>query len=109
MRAVARYSAINTGHAVDGGFFVFVECELDIGFAKLNLLPTRGCARMEKPGTNLRREFALRRGGPHLVHEFRVAVGEKPVLGKASIPEDLFEIVERSTLRQVDLPHRGGD
>lgn len=31
-------------------FFVFVECELDVGFSELNLLPTRGRARMEEAG-----------------------------------------------------------
>jgi hypothetical protein len=64
---------------------------------------------MEKTGTNLKRELALGRGGAHLVYELRVAIGEKTVLSEARIPEDLFEIFERGTLRQVDLPQGGGD
>lgn len=93
---------------VDVGL-VFVECELNIGFAELNLLPTRSCAGVEKTGTDLGREFTLSRGGTHLVQELRVAVGEEAVLSEARIPEDLFEIVERGALRQVDLPHGGRD
>ena len=35
----------NTRHATEGGFFFFLECELDIGFAELNLRPPRRCAK----------------------------------------------------------------
>ena len=37
--------------AVDGGLVIFVEGELDIGFAELDLLPASRGSRMQEPGS----------------------------------------------------------
>ena len=44
------------------------------------------------------REFTLGRRGAHLVYELRVAVSKEAVLGKAIVPEDTFQIIERRGL-----------
>src|ERR1035438_4052922 len=45
--------------SVDGFLVVFVECELNVGFAKLYLFEATGCARMEECGADFGRECSL--------------------------------------------------
>ena len=51
-----------------------------LGFAELNLFPTGGCARMQKPRVVLHHELPLGRSLLYLVDERDIAPPEKAVL-----------------------------
>ena len=98
-------------HTVDSLRLAFVKRELHVGLSKLNLLPTASGARMKQRRPNFGRELC-RPGLDDLVDQFGVGPGEKAVLLGSLllriVPDDLVNIIEGRTLRQVDLRHGSG-
>ena len=74
--------------AVDDGVVVFVEGELDVGFAELNLLPTGGGAGVKDDRGHFHGELTRGRGYLYLVDERDVAPARRsgPARGRRARP-----------------------
>ena len=94
--------------SVDGLLVVFVECELNVGFAELHLFEAAGCACMEECGADFWSECSLGGGAADLLDEGGVGPREEAIL-RHLVPNQLFDVVERRVDGQVDLAHRSGE
>ena len=89
----------HANHAVDFLRVFLMERELDIRFAELDLLVTRGGIGMEESWTRFRREFPLQRRPAYLIDHGPIRIAKKAVLGQRLVPEYLLEVIERGLRR----------
>jgi len=98
----------DTVDATDDVLVVLMKGELNIGLAKLNLLPACSSARMKEAGGILDRELSCCCADLYLIDEASIAPGEEAILCGCvgCVPAKLLDVFEWCALRQSYLAHR---